>query len=214
MSTGPADHRLRTFRTPFRRIDAHDRASFRLPYRILESSERKRAHETDDLHRRRRLPGHVRNPGRCAQERVARGRCGQRDAEPCSAHQARRSARAPRRVLGGHAARGHRRRRGRLRHRAGAGTRRHRGDAGHRAGRHGAGTARPGHRRARARVHADHHRPRHAHPPRGEESAPPGRPDEGSRRLRRRRSRALRREPPAPRRGDAARRETGGLPTS
>ena len=56
MSTGPADHRLRTFRTPFRRIDAHDRASFRLPYRILESSERKRAHETDDLHRRRRLP--------------------------------------------------------------------------------------------------------------------------------------------------------------
>lgn len=46
MSTGPADHRLRTFRTPFRRIDAHDRASFRLPYRILESSERKRAHET------------------------------------------------------------------------------------------------------------------------------------------------------------------------
>ena len=55
MSTGPADHRLRTFRTPFRRIDAHDRASFRLPYRILESSERKRAHETDDLHRRRTL---------------------------------------------------------------------------------------------------------------------------------------------------------------
>lgn len=142
MSTGPADHRLRTFRTPFRRIEAHDRASFRLPYRILESSERKRAHETDDLHRRRRLPGHVRNPGRRAQERVARGRCGQRDAEPCAAHQARRSARAPRRVLGGHAARGHRRRRGRLRHRAGAGTRRHRGDAGHRAGRHGAGTAR------------------------------------------------------------------------
>ena len=37
-----------------------------------------------------------------------------------------------------------------------------------------------------ARVHADHHRPRHAHPPRGEESAPPGRADEGSRRLRRR----------------------------
>ena len=73
MSTGPADHRLRTFRTPFRRIEAHDRASFRLPYRILESSERKRAHETDDLHRRRRLPGHVRNPTQNLARHIRRG---------------------------------------------------------------------------------------------------------------------------------------------
>ena len=170
------------------------------PYTGEGSQKRRRQHETHDLPGCRRMPGHSRGARRGALLRGAGRHRGQLDAESGTASAAGRSALAHRRVLGRHAARGRGSRRGRLRHRAGTPARRHRGDAGHRAGSHGARARRAGHRRARARVHAGCHRPRPAYPPRGEEGAPPGRPDERPRRLRGRRPRALRREPPAPRR--------------